>query len=299
MIKAFKMEHLFGPDLMEMVQSSPEVRNKVVGLQLDIQDKINRGELKGEEIMPYAQSKLTMEELPLLDTDSLVEQQKFGAQQAFSTARTQMAAEAAAERQGTQIAAAPETEYKKKVADVAANYNTQGGAAGVAKNVAKMRGVIDKLKSGEIELGTLAKNLPFGSTEEALSRIDPKAKAAMDDVRGAINLRASLADPNPTAMQVNSIMSRAFDPRLSNKENIKKLEEAIVELETAAKDREVEFKKFGFAQKAATKQNFAPNKTQIDGFKKLPEDQQMKFLQGAAKKFDLSLDEIKKALGVK
>jgi hypothetical protein len=298
MIKAFKMDHLFSPDLMEMMQSSPEVRQKVVGLQLDIQDKINRGELRGNQVIPYAQSKLAPEELPLLDTDALVEQQKFGAQQAFSNMRTQLAADAAAGRQQTQIAAAPETEYKKKVADVAATYNTGGGAAGIEKNVAKMRGVIEKLRNNEIKLGTLAKNLPYGSTEEALSRLDPKAKAAMDDVRGAINMRAALADPNPTAMQVNAIMSRAFDPRLSNEQNIKKLEEAIVELQTAAKDREKEFVKYGFSQ-ASQKRDFKPNTTQLEGFKKLPQDQQMKFLQDAAKKFDIPLEDIRKAMGVK
>ncbi len=303
MVRVFKLEDVFSPDLMEMVQVSPDVRQKVLGLQLDVQDKVQKGELRGADIMSYVKSKLTPEELPLLDTDVLMEQQKFSAGEEGKAYRGKLVADAAAGRQQTQIEAAPETEYKKDVAKVAANYNTQGGAAGVAKNVAKMRGVIDKLKSNDIKLGTLAKNIPYGSTEEVLSRIDPKAKAAMDDVRGAINLRAALADPNPTAMQVNSIMSRAFDPRLSNSENVKKLEEAIVELETAAKDREQEFKKFGFAQKSAAPSPGKDGRAWLSGqsssYKKLPQDQQMKFIEGAAKKFDIPLEDVKKALGVK
>lgn len=131
-------------------------------------------------------------------------------------------------------------------------YNNLGGRAGVDKNISKIEEAIAKLKKGpngeapEVKLGTLAKNLPFGSDESVLARLDPAAKALVDDVRGSVNMRAALADPNPTEKQISQLLARTIDPRLSNEANIKKLQDSLNAMRQEVGDKEKEFQRQGF-----------------------------------------------------
>ena len=296
MVKALKLEDIFTPELMDFAQSK-EVQDKLLGLRLDVQDKIMTGELRGGGIINYVKERTTPEELAMLDTESLLEQQKLAKLEQNKATRTETIQLGQKERQQVGLEQAPNVEFKKKVADIAAAYNTQGGRAGVEKNVAKIRGVIEQLKNNEIKLGTFGKNLPYGSHPDILARLDKKAKAAMDDVMGAVNLRAALADPNPTEKQINQIMSRAWDARLGNEDNIKKLEAMITELETAANDREAEFKKIGVVNGSSVN-NSSISPAVMNAFNGMSEEKKQKFIEQWATKNNLKIDAVKKMFGV-
>jgi hypothetical protein len=181
------------------------------------------------------------------DLKGLEDAQKFAMSEAGKTERAKMVQTGQTTRQTTQIESAPKTEYAKKVGDIAAKYNADGGNANAQKQLQAIDEVIADLKSGKIKLGTIGKQIPYGDREAVLSRTDPQAKAALDKVRGAMNLRAALADPNPTERQMNAVLGRAIDPTLSNDLNIDKLTKARNELAQAVDARQREFQKYGFA----------------------------------------------------
>lgn len=166
----------------------------------------------------------------------------------------QAALTAQAQRQDKEIATTGTREIAKKTGEQYAAYQAQGGKAGVEKNIAALDTAIKQLKSGEVRFGTLAKKVPFGSSEDVLSFYDEKAKALVDSVRGSVNMRAALADPNPTEKQINAIMGRTIDPRLSNAENIKKLEDAKRALLSDVSSKEAIFAQHGFMTPSAPQQ---------------------------------------------
>ena len=161
------------------------------------------------------------------------------------TARTQLVADAAGTRQDKDIGATGSKELAKKTAVAYDTYKNGGGQAAAQKSIQAFQEAVTALESGEVKFGTLAKSLPYGATEQVLSRTDPKAKALMDKVRGAINMRERLADPNPTAIQVDAILSRAIDPRLNNAENVKKLRAELTQMRQADDNRVKEFRRQG------------------------------------------------------
>lgn len=149
------------------------------------------------------------------------------------------------------------TMYKaeqKNVADRWDSYKLGGGASGFNKTVSAYEKAIkmlsDKDEKGNkvepaVKLGTMAKNLPYGSNENVLARLDPDAKALVDTIRGGINIRAMSGDPNPTEKQINDILSRSIDPRLDNKKNIAKLKAVLSEMRTNNSNLLSEFQRFG------------------------------------------------------
>lgn len=79
-VQALGLDNFFSPDAMEMVQTSDAALQKVLGLQLDLDHKVQRGELTGAEALKIAQTHLTNpEELSLLDTDNFFKAQQFAA----------------------------------------------------------------------------------------------------------------------------------------------------------------------------------------------------------------------------
>lgn len=153
---------------------------------------------------------------------------------------------AAKSRQDTEIASTGSKEVAKKTADSYAAYTSNGGRAGLEKNIERYEEAIRKLENNEVVLGTVAKKLPYGSHEAVLSRTDPAAKALFDDVLSGVNMRAALADPNPTERQVEAIKAMTIDGRLSNAANIKKLQTAITAMKKEAADKEKQFQQQGF-----------------------------------------------------
>lgn len=296
MVKALKMEEFFSPELMEYVQASPEVRNKLIGLRLDIQDKVNKGELKGAAIFDYARDRLTPEELPLLDTDSLLEQQKFAASEENKTKRTEMVQTAQTGRQQTQIGSAGQVEQSKRANDLFTVYKASGGEAGTKSRIKKLEDVRDALVKNKIKFGTLGKNIPYGSSLEVLARTDPDAKAAIDTVRSSINVKMRTGDPNPTQNQIDQIYNQAIDPRLDNQTNIEKLNREI-EAERMAEKTSLELFRANGIKVAPPTDWRAKVKAQASQVKKLKPADQNKYFKALAEKLNVPLEDIKKELG--
>lgn len=163
---------------------------------------------------------------------------------------TQVNANAQAARQKTDIESTGQKALATRSAATFDAYNNQGGRAGLDKNIQKYQEAIATLKSGKVKFGTFGKKVPWGSDEDVLARLDPAAKALVDDVRGGVNMRAALADPNPTEKQISQLLGRTIDPRLDNAANIKKLEDSIKAMQQEASTKEAEFQKQGFMSTA-------------------------------------------------
>lgn len=310
-INALGMGEKIHPVTQEMLAGEP-------GMVPYLKEKIRTGAIKYGDVQEALVNPEKMAELM-----KGTELEKYGGQEAIKSAvddyggtldktaqfaaseegKALRAKEMAQAQLGKQVqgqTAAPEVEYKKKVGDIMANFNANGGSASVKKNISAFDTAIAQLRSNKVQLGTLAKNLPYGANMDVLARIDPAAKALIDQVQGGVNMRAALADPNPTEKQISMILNRTIDPRLSNEENIKKLEAMKTELQEAAESRQAEARKYGFsAAKSASAPSFSVSDEQKAAYAKLPKDQQMQALQGLAAKLNVPLAKIKKALGVK
>lgn len=137
----------------------------------------------------------------------------------------------------------------KKVAEETAKlytaYQSAGGSAAMDVGIEKIDSAIKRLESGEVKFGTLGKNIPYGDSDAVMARLDPKAKLLVDDIRGAANMKALLADPNPTAQQIAMIQNRMIDPRLDNAANLTKLRAQRKAMVTERANKEAEFRKQG------------------------------------------------------
>jgi len=161
-------------------------------------------------------------------------------------AKAQMAAlEAQNMRQDKEIASAGPKKVAEKTAEIYTAFQAAGGSAAMQTNIKKLEGAIEQLRTGKVKFGTAGKNLPYGTSDEVLARFDPDAKLLVDDVRGSANMRALLADPNPTAQQIAMIQNRMIDPRLSNAANIKKLSASLNTMKAELAGKESEFRKQG------------------------------------------------------
>lgn len=141
------------------------------------------------------------------------------------------------------------TGQKALATKAAASYDTYtaaGGHANHEKQLEATDAAIKALTNGTVQLGTLDKKIPWGGDEAVLTRTDPAAAELVASLRGAANLKAMVADPNPTEKQINMALSRMIDPRLSNQANINKLKAARASLVNDENDRIRLFKSQGF-----------------------------------------------------
>jgi len=236
---------------------------------------------------------------------ALADADKFAASEEGKSYRQKLAADAAMGKQIQGQDAAPEVDRKKKVGELFVAFKAAGGEAGAKSRLAKLREVRAALENGDVKFGTAFKNIPYGANLDVLARIDPKAKALIDTVRSSINVKMRTGDPNPTENQINQIYNQAIDPRLSNDENMKKLDKEIEAESNSYQSAVEQFSADGYMKRSAKKSGggggakFSPNDAQKKQFQGMPPDEQMKALQGLAAKFDVDLSVVKKALGVK
>lgn len=204
--------------------------------------------------------------------------------------RQQATLQAQEQRQKTQIASAGQVKLAQDIAKEYSVFRAGGGAASIDAAIKGYQEAIDALKSGEVKLGTLAKQVPWGGDEDVLARIDPKAKALIDKIRSNISIKARTGDPNPTEKQINRILSQEIDPRLSNAENIKKLESSIKRMQTDKLNKIKTFKDAGFDM------GEVKPKQKVDAAFWQGLNPQQK--EAVAKKFNLTVDQLNKRFGV-
>lgn len=114
-------------------------------------------------------------------------------------------------------------------------YVIQGGRANASKNLGTLRTVIDKIKSGENLSGALIGLSP----DQGLNLFAPDAKAARDRVAGVVqqSLKETLG-AQFTEKEARELINRAYDPALSEAENLARLEALAMVVEASMKAKE-------------------------------------------------------------
>lgn len=133
----------------------------------------------------------------------------------------------------------------KEYGKVYAQWAGEGGYAGVEKQLGGLQNAISALKADPSLTGSWVEKLPGGSSSAVLARVKPEAFAIQQAVEQAIQntLKSSLGSQF-TAKEGEQLLARAYDPRLSAEENIKKVQAVIQEIETKARRMEESAKYF-------------------------------------------------------
>jgi hypothetical protein len=122
------------------------------------------------------------------------------------------------------------------------DYQAGGGRAGLERNIGLLGGAVEKLKTGQAKTGGWTTKIPGLSSDVVQESINPEMIAARDAIRGAIQstLRQTLGAAF-TEKEGQAIFERAFNPRLSPEENVKRAQSVIQELQAQvdAKDKSV------------------------------------------------------------
>jgi hypothetical protein len=307
-VKALGMEDYFPQTTQAILSSSPhavpyligEVRKDPAKLQstlVALQDK--SGESLGK-LFPEIQKFGALSEIVSTvgdETKQLVEANKVGIGEEGRDYRAKLAADAALAKQKQGQEAAPEVEQAKKISDLFVAYKASGGQAGTQSRIGKLKEVRQLLEDNKVQFGTLGKSIPYGANLDVLARIDPKAKAAIDTVRSSINVKMRTGDPNPTENQINQIYNQAIDPRLSNTDNIAMLDKEIAAEEAADQNAQKMFIDAGKMKAKGGGGKIPADKKAA--FKKMKPESQKKALEGLSKILNMSMDDVRKELGVK
>jgi len=305
-IKALGMEEFFSPETMEMIQTSESVQQKVLGLQLDLDNKVREGSITGAEAYQIAQRTLSdPEELAQLDTDRLFAAQEFSKSEIGKSFRTQQQADAAMGKQVQAQQAAGQVAASQGIGKEFADYQTAGGRATLNKNLDKLRDAAKRLKSGEVKTGQVSTIVPGLGGDKAQEVLNPDVAAVRDDIRGAIqaSLKQTLG-AQFTAQEGEAIFNRAFNPRLSAEENARRVEQEIKGLEETIKNKESEFESRGFKAKKTEKSKSKMNDwsrilaSQKSSALTLKGPELQKYIEGFAKKHGITIEEVKKMLGL-
>lgn len=283
-INALGMGEFFTPQTLEMIQTSDEAQRKVLGLQLELNNKVQKGEMTGAEAYAYAQQKLSdPEQFALLDTDQLFDAQKFAnsaenkeqnakivsggqfARQAQQQQFTDRQADQNIERQAT-------LDLKKKVNADFAKFQSGGGEAAAQNKLSKLKEVYENLKNNKLQTGTAgifaATQAPGIGGDAALAKINPAVKAAQDAVRSGVNLKGQM-DSQFGDKAMNEAFARAFDPNLPTKANEKKVKAMIDELEADVRNKSSQFQEYGLG--GGKKAQAPPAADKAAGFRQMLE----------------------------
>lgn len=259
-VKALGMDEFFTPQTLEMLQTSDAVMQKVLGLKLDLDQKVRSGEITGAQAYKTAQSILSdPEELALLDTDQIFEAQKFSASEEGKSYRAKLVADEAAGRAGAARDDAGNVEYDKQVARSFGDYQLEGGSATVGFNYNKLTESLSDLDSGSVPTGKGLVRI-IGGSDFAVDLTNPKVAAARDGIRSAIvgTLRPILGGAF-AEKEGQRILDLSFNPRLSASENAKRVRAEVERIKIIVRNKEDEFIKAG---------RLAPDKRTVFGKKK-------------------------------
>lgn len=136
---------------------------------------------------------------------------------------------------GTDAEVAVDKDFAKDYA----NWQAGGGKTTVVKNLGQIQSAINDLRDGTAQTGGLSAKLPYLSSDSAQTLINPKMAIARDKIRGAVQstLKETLG-AQFTEQEGEKIMNRAFDPRLSTDENIRRATAVLNELQQKAAAKE-------------------------------------------------------------
>lgn len=311
-ISALGLQEAFDPAVQEMLMVDPLLAASVAEEMRKPESKLTVADLKDpEKIASFAAARnldaIALGKAVEANPEMIGDASKFREEEAGKTKRAEFEAQASMNKQVQGQEAAPIVEEKKKTRELHVAYKAAGGASGTKSRIAKLEEVKKALQDGKIKFGTLAKNIPYGSSLEVLARTDPDAKAAIDKIRSSINVKLRTGDPNPTASQIEQIYSQAIDPRLDNDANIAKLDAEIQAEKDAEANAVSQFQSAGIQVdlpsdktkkpgEGAWKKTLAAQKKTVLG---LTPEKQNKYVEGLSKMLSKPVSEIRKELGLK
>lgn len=218
-------------------------------------------------------------------------------------AKAQMATIAAQDRrQKVDIAATGPKTVAAEVGKEFAKYEAIGGSAGMDKTEAALKKAIKKLERGEVQTGTAALKVPYGSDPRVLARVNPKVKELQDSIFSTQNLKAMSGDPNPTERQIQDIRAFAFDPMADNQANIGKLKAQLKQVQSDRVRKETQFTQAGYmqprTQAPATEKETAPAGGAQRGIQDFDNPNKVKLIRAYVQKGDTQLNEIASKYGL-
>jgi hypothetical protein len=147
-------------------------------------------------------------------------------------------ARAAGQKQELALTPGQKTADEQAGKDIA-DYYYGGGKATVEKNIGRLQGAIDKLQSNPSLTGGISTRIPGLGSDIAQDTINPEMATVRDDIRGAIQgtLKQVLGGQF-TEKEGEAIFSRAFNPRLSSAENVKRATSELESLKRMVGDKE-------------------------------------------------------------
>jgi len=309
-INALGMSKFFTPETLEMIQTSDEAQRKVLGMQMELDQKIRSGEMTAKQAMDYAQKVLQDSEMvAMLDTDQVFDAQKFRYSEEGKSARAQQAANAAIGKQIQGQEAAGDVTLRQETSRAYNDYITEGGRAVVQANLKNLDEAERELRSGNVQTGKgLIKYI--GGSDTAVDLAAPEVARVRDKLRSSIvsTLRPILGGAF-AEKEGQRILDLGFNPRLPTEENANRMANEISKLKDIVKTKEGQFVKQGLMQpnetsfgggseKKASGNGFKATDAQRTKFKALPPAEQEKALQGLVNRFGQDVKDIKKELGL-
>lgn len=248
------MEGLAGLPPDQQAAAYPKVRGELIQSGVvspeDMPEQHDRGFI-GTNVLKYRQSKEGI--------DRQLEQAK--------TAKELAEAAKYRAEAGTSKTAKNLTPGEKSADEVfgkdAGEYYYGGGKATVEKNVQRLQDAIDKLKDTPNLTGGITTRIPLLNSDSAQDTINPKLASVRDEIRGAIqaSLRATLG-PQFTEKEGEAIFNRAFNPRLSADENVKRATTELDAIKRMAAQKDQSMKQF---ISAGTLKGYRPAGTDLAG----------------------------------
>lgn len=157
----------------------------------------------------------------------------------------------------------------------ASDYYYGGGKAGVEKNIARLEGAIEQLQKKKGLTGGLTTRIPGLNSDAAQDTLNPEMASVRDDIRAAIQgtLKQTLG-AQFTEKEAEAMFNRAFNPRLSAEENIKRVTAELNALKRMAAEKDQAMEQF---LAKGTLRGYQPGRTNTgaeDSYARVPQPSQ-------------------------
>jgi len=138
------------------------------------------------------------------------------------------------------------------------DYVGAGGRSTVDQQLGLLESAAKDLESGKVKTGGLTTRLPFLSSDVSQDTLNPDLAATRDKVRSAVQGTVKQLFPGAISdYESKSVFERAFNPRLSNEENARRIRAAIDQLKSKANEMDSSSNYFG---QAGTLKGYLPSK---------------------------------------
>jgi hypothetical protein len=143
----------------------------------------------------------------------------------------------------------------------ASEYYYGGGKSGVEKNFQRFQGALATLKENPDLTGGISTKIPGLSADAAQDVVNPKLASVRDDIRGAIqSTLKQVLGGQYTEKEGEAIFSRAFNPRLSTEENIRRATGEMEAIKRMADEKDRSMQRF---MTAGTLRGYRPSGTNL------------------------------------